>query len=252
MRALIIDDDRQTLAVLKELLARKHPDIEVVGLGESIEQGRALIKKYQPEIIFLDIELPDGLGFDLLQKDEKPSFHVIFITAHSEYAITAIKFGALDYLLKPISVEELGASVKKVITKEKEKISGEQIQILLETIQNFNNKKLPSRIAISTARGILYRQMKDIVRLQAQQNYTEFFFWNESKTILAALNIGGYVDHFEQYPEFMKVHRAHLVNLNYVDTFSKADGGFLLMKDGAQVDVSRNYRESLLARLQEW
>ena len=168
MNAIIVDDELQSRQVLRELLARNHPEVIIVADGENVEEGCQLIRKYGPELVFLDIEMPDGLGFDLLQQMGEYQFQVIFITAHNEYAITAIKFGALDYLLKPVSEEELATALQKAHRKTKEKISEDQIQILLETLRNFEERKLPTRIAISTSEGILYKQVKDIVRLQAQ------------------------------------------------------------------------------------
>ncbi|MCB0587642.1 MAG: response regulator transcription factor [Phaeodactylibacter sp.] len=250
MNAIIVDDELQSRQVLRELLARNHPEVIIVADGENVEEGCQLIRKYGPELVFLDIEMPDGLGFDLLEQMGEYQFQVIFITAHNEYAITAIKFGALDYLLKPVSEEELATALQKAHRKTKEKISEDQIQILLETLRNFEERKLPTRIAISTSEGILYKQVKDIVRLQAQQNYTEFSIMDHARKILASLNIGEYVEQFERYREFMKVHRSHLVNLHFVDRFVRADGGYLVMQDGTQVSVSRAYRDELLDRLE--
>lgn len=251
MKAIIVDDESLSQQALKELLARNHPEVDVLACGGNVKEGHRLIRKFNPEIVFLDIEMPDGLGFDLLRRFEGYDFQVIFITAHNKYAITAIKFGALDYLLKPVSEEELAQSLEKVNKKFKERISADQIQILMETLRNFDAQKLPTRIAIPTSKGILYKQVKDIIRLEAQKNYTEFSLMNHAKKILASSNIGEYVDQFERYREFMKVHRSHLVNLYFVDKFVREDGNYLVMEDGSEVSVSRPYRDELLQRLEE-
>jgi two-component system LytT family response regulator len=250
MRAIIVDDEPRSQRALKKLLAKNHPEVDVLACGGSVEEGYQLIRKFNPEVVFLDIEMPDGLGFDLLQKFDDYEFQVIFITAYNEYAITAIKFGALDYLLKPVSEEELAKSLDKAYRKLKERITEDQIQILLETLRNFEVKKLPSRIAIPTSKGILYKQVQDIIRLEAQKNYTEFSILNHPKKILASTNIGEYVEQFEPYEAFMQVHRSHLVNMYFVDSFIKAEGGYLVMKDGTEVSVSRAYRDELLERLE--
>ena len=251
MTAIIVDDEPQSQLALQKLLAKNHPQVEVLACGGCVQEGYELIKQYEPQVVFLDIEMPDGLGFDLLQRiDDDPSFQVVFITAHNEYALTAIKFGALDYLLKPISEEELAKSLQKVHKQLKEKISEEQVQILLETLRNFEHKKLPTRIAISTNEGILYKEVKNVIRLEAEQNYTAFSLYKHPRKILASTNIGEYVGQFERYREFMKVHRSHLVNLYYVDKFVKGDG-YLVMKDGAEVSVSRANRNELLERLEQ-
>ncbi len=251
MRAVIVEDEPHSELMLKKLLSENHPQVKVVASGGNLAEGYQLIQHHEPELVFLDIELPDGLSFELLNRFNDLQFQIIFITAHNEYAVTAIKFGALDYLLKPIQKEELAKSLEKVQRQLKEKISADQVQILLETLRNLDHKKLPTRIALSTSEGILYKLVKDIIRLEAHQNYTEFSIANESKPVLTSQNIGEYVDQFERYHEFMKVHRSHLVNLLYVDKYVKADGGYLVMKDGARVNVSRAFRDDLLDRLNE-
>ncbi|MCB9273146.1 MAG: response regulator transcription factor [Lewinellaceae bacterium] len=248
MKTIIIDDEPQSKVVLQELLKKHHPEVEVVATGSSVEEGYQLLSRYTPEVVFLDIEMPDGKGFDLLERLDDYSFQAIFVTAYNDYALTAIKFGALDYLLKPISGEDLAIALQKAEKKVKEKISRGQIEILLETLRNFEEKKLPTFIAISTLKGIFYKQVKDIIWLQAEQNCTWFHMNGNPDKILAAINIGEYASQFERYRQFMKVHRAHIVNLYYVQKFVKGDS-YLEMEGGAQVSVARPYREELMERL---
>lgn len=248
MRAIIVDDEANSRSVLQELLSKNHPEVEVVASGGSVEEGYQLLQRYRPELVFLDIEMPDGLGFDLLQKVDNRHFQVIFTTAYEKYAITAIKFGALDYLLKPISTEELAEALQRVKARESFNISEEQIQILLETLRHLETKKLPTRIAVSTSKGIVYKRVKDIIRLKSDQNFTEIYISNNPRKLVASVSFGEYLSQFEHYPEFMKIHRCHLVNLNYVDKYVKGDS-FLVMEDGAEISVPRSYREELLERL---
>lgn len=248
MKAIIVDDEKNSHRTLQQLLANSHPDVNIIASGESVEEGYKIIKRYKPEVVFLDIEMPDGSGFDLLEKVGDRHFQVIFITAHNEHAITAIKFGALDYLLKPITKEKLATALKRAHKHLDEQVSKEQFRILMETLSQFELKKLPTRIAISTSKGIFFKEVKDIIRLEAQQNYTDFYIKGHPKPVLAAINIGEYEGQFEPYEAFMKVHRSHLVNLHFADHFVKKDG-YLYMKDGAAVKVSRTYREELLDRL---
>ena len=250
MLTVIIDDEPQSHQVLTDLLGKYHPDIEYVGSAYSIKDAVELIKKKQPELVFLDIELPDGLSFELLKQIGKPDFYIIFISGFGHYARSAIRFGALDYLLKPISRHELAEALKITRAKRKEKISQDQIQILLETFQNFQEKKLPTRIAISTSEGIIYRSVKNIIRLEAHQNYTKFSLAGSERRILASVNLGEYTEQFESYHEFMRVHRSHLINLRYVDKYVRAGGGYVMMKDQASVSVSRLYKDELLKRLE--
>lgn len=250
MRAIIVDDELQSHRALRALLERDHPHIQLQATASCVQEGFDVILKIQPELVFLDIEMPDGTGFDLLKKLGRHDFNLIFITAFDQYALTAIKFGALDYLLKPIDPEELTRSIRKAEKKREEKIAAEQLQILWQTLQDLNGRKLPTRLAISTSEGIHYKMVRDIVRLEAHQNYTEFTLVDNKKKILASTNLGEYEQQFELYQDFMRVHRSHLVNLNFVDKYVKADGGYLVMKDGAQVSVSRLYRDELFKRLE--
>ncbi len=248
MKAIIIDDEPKSRLMLTSILAEHHPEIEVIAQGSNVQEGYQLLRTYQPDIVFLDIEMPDGKGFDVLEKLEQTDFQVIFITAHNEYAITAIRFGALDYLLKPVVPAELTQALARASHELKNKITYDQIQVLLETIQNLEMRKLPSRIAISTSSGIIYKKMERIFRLKAAQNYTEIYIYNEPKKILAAHNLGEYVEQFEQYPDFMQVHRSELVNLNYIEKFIRAES-ILVMKDLSEVRVSRRFKDALLERM---
>lgn len=249
MKALIVDDEQQSHKVLQALLTQYFSHIELLPAAYSIAEGLETIRQHAPDLLFLDIELKDGLGFDLLKHFPQPDFQIIFISAHNHYAITAIGFGALKYLLKPISLEELRDAIEKAENKLDGKIRQEQLQIMLETFQKLQQQQLPSRMGISTSEGIHFKQVKDIIRLEAHQNYTQFTFANHSKKLLASTNIGEYATQFGPYREFMRVHRSHLINLHYVDTYVKADGGYLLLQDGSHVAVSRKYRDELLGRM---
>lgn len=250
LKTVIIDDEQQSHNALKALLDRDHPIVDILGHAYSVQDGLSLLAKFNPDLIFLDIQLPDGLGFDLLEKIGSPDFTIIFITAYDKYALSAIKFGALDYLLKPIDREELQLAIQKAQDQTIKKRSQLQFQLAMEAFQKLQQRELPSRLAISTAEGILYKKVKDIIRLEAQQNYTEFLLSGEPKKVLASVNIGEYEDQFEPYRELMRVHRSHLVNLYFVDKFVKGDGGYLQLQDGSKISVSKMYREDVKKRLE--
>jgi len=254
LRAVIVDDESRSHQHLTSLFDKNHPEVELLGSAFSVEDGLKLINLQEPNLVFLDIEMPDGTGFDLLHQIENYNFKVIFITGHNKYAVTAIKFGAIDYLLKPVDEKELAIALKEA-QKEAQKqaqlnMSQEQLAILWETLERFNQQKLPSRIAIATTEGIHYKQVKDVIRLEAKQSYTEFSFENDKK-IIASSNLGEFIEQFEHYSDFMKVHRSHLVNLNFVKTFVKTEGGHLVMVDDSEVSVSRLYKDDLLERLKK-
>lgn len=251
MKAVIIDDEHRSHEVLRELLSRYHPDVEVLASGYNVKEGLELVRKHRPDLVFLDVEMPDGLGFDLLEQIGKPDFFVIFVTGYEKYAITAIKFGALDYLVKPVQAEALREAVLRAKEEELEKISREQMQLTLEAYRQLFKKELPTRLSISTSDGILYKLVKDVIRLEAQQNYTQFVLREGREKILASINIGEYEEQFEPYEGFMRVHRSHLVNLSYVEKYVKSGGRHLVMSDGTAVPVSRMYRDELEKRLEK-
>ena len=250
MTAIIIDDERESHEVLHQVLTAYEPDITIVASAFCVEEGLKLIHIHHPQLVFLDIRMPDGTGFDLLKRIGKPDFQVIFITAHDNHAQTAIRFGALDYLLKPIPPDELRTAIQRAREKQQEKISLQQLQILWETLQTFQERKLPLRLGISTSEGVLFHFVKDIIRLEAQQNYTEFTLANSPRKILASVNLGEYEEQFKPYREFMRVHRSHLINLTYVQKYTRGDGGYLVMKDGGLVSVSKRLKDEVLRRLE--
>ena len=249
MKAIIVDDEPKSHTALKSLIAEYHEDIELVAFGYNVAEGCELIEKHQPDLVFLDVEMPDGLGFDIFNKYPEPEFQVIFITGHQHYAQTAIKFGALDYLLKPINKDELADAIEKAKKNREDKISREQLEILWETLQNLNQQKLPSRIVISTQDGVFFRQVKDIIRLDASESYTDFILQSAPPKIIASQNIKKFEEQFEPYFEFMRVHRSHIVNLNFIDRYVKNEGGYLILQDGSKISVSKRYKDDLLDRL---
>lgn len=250
MRSIIVDDEENSHIVLKNLLKNEYSDVNVLASGYSVAEGVQLIETFHPDLVFLDIEMPDGTGFDLLQKIGHPDFKVIFITAHNQYAISAIRFGALDYLLKPLTGSQLGDSLDKVRMEIEKGVLIEKLKHAVESYQQLQQKNLPSLLLVSTIEGVHFIPVDDIIRFEANANCTEIFYSGAKKRLVAATNIGAYVEQFEPYPTFMKVHRAHFVNLNKAEMYIRGDS-VLLMKDGSSVGVSRNFRDELLQRLKE-
>jgi two-component system, LytTR family, response regulator len=263
MKTIIIDDEPQSHQVLKHMLTKNHPEVALLASGYSVKEGYELIHQHQPQLVFLDIEMPDGLGFDLLKKFETYDFQVIFISAHNKYAASAIGFGAVEFLEKPVDAELLKDAIQRARENFIKNLTPEQISIMMEVLHNnglrgnLNNSQPnpktipPRRIAIATNEGIHYKFVKDIIRLEAHQNYTKFFF-NNQKTILASHNLGHYLTLFEPYAhKFKQTHRSHLVNLEFVETLVKTDF-HLIMADSSIVPVSKTYRDEItndLARL---
>ncbi|MBX2877386.1 MAG: LytTR family DNA-binding domain-containing protein [Saprospiraceae bacterium] len=253
MKTLIIDDLPKNHSILKELLRHCNQQVELVGSAYSIEEGIKMVEELDPDLLFLDIQFPKArLGFELLEAFEEFKFQVIFVSGHPKHGVNAVRFGALDYLLKPIALDRLQEALRKAKKQFlKKQSTATQFQVLLEAFYELKGKKLPSRIGISTQDGIFFKEVKDIVRLEAKESYTNIVFTPGQKEILASINLGEYEEQFKSYPEFMRVHRSYMVNLKYVEVYVKADGGYLKLKNGEEVDVSRRYRDELIARLSE-
>lgn len=247
MKAIIIDDEQHSHDRLISLLKNDHPEIQVDDSAYSVKEGLATIHTHRPDLVFLDIELPDGLGFNVLDAVKSLSFQLIFITAHNKYAIRAIRAGALDYLLKPIDSEELKVAVSKAFSAQSAQSlpTSDQVNLLRESIQLLNEQRLPSRLAVSTVDGIIYQQVDEILRLEADTNYTKFFITQSDKPFVASLNLGEFEDQFTPYPNFMRVHRSHLINLKFVHKFIRKDR-MVHMTDGSEVKISNYYLRKFL------
>ncbi|MFL9836543.1 LytTR family DNA-binding domain-containing protein [Flavobacterium sp. ST-75] len=243
--ALLIDDDSNLRNGMKGLLSLYAPDIEIVGEADSVKTGISAIEYHQPNVVFLDILLGDGTGFDILeqvmQRKGRLSCHVVFITAHEQYAVKAFRFSALDYLLKPVDPEDLNNVVDKI----KKTLSGNDnyahIDLLLENISKKVDKF--KRIALSTSDGIHLFEVKDIIRCESQDNYTKFYI-KDSKPILIAKTLKEYEDLLSEHG-FERIHQSHLINLAYLKSYIKKDGGYAVMADNSHLPISQRKKERL-------
>lgn len=239
IRAVIVDDEDASRMTLKGLLARYVPDVKIVGEGDDVATGLEVIKQHTPDLVFLDIQMPDGSGFHLLEQIEDIDFNVIFTTAFDQYAIKAIKFSALDYLLKPIVPDDL----VKAVAKHNERISnpefGKSYQALLE---NLNPE--PRKIVLHTFEGMHVVDTADIIRCQSDDCYTNFFLQG-GKRIIVSKTLKE-IDEQLKGKDFMRPHKSHLVNINYIKTVVRNDGGYIVMKDGAEIPISRRKKELVM------
>lgn len=243
--ALLIDDDGNLRNGMKGLLGMYATDIEIVGEADSVKSGIMAIEYHQPNVIFLDIQLGDGTGFDILeqmaQKRGSINSHVVFITAHEQYAVKAFRFSALDYLLKPVDPEDLLHVVDKIKKVLNENESFAHIDLLLENIR----KKVDTfkRIALSTAEGIHLFEVSDIIRLESQDNYTKFYIKN-NKPVLISKTLKEYEDLLSEQG-FERIHQSHLINLAYLKSYIKKDGGYAIMADNSHLPISQRKKERL-------
>lgn len=244
IRAILVDDEEKSRNTLKALLEKNCPDVEICDLAESVDEALVSIKKHQPDLIFLDIEMPHGSGFTLLEKLINPDFDVIFTTAYNDYAIKAIKFSALDYLLKPIDVDDLIKAVNKVKNKPGNQKSIPDFELLLS---NLKLKSGSAKIAVPTFDGLQMIDAKNIIKCIADESYTHIFLVDGSKIVVSRI--------LKEYEEllsdlnFFRVHNSCLINLAHVTKYIKGDGGYVIMSDTKTVEVSRRKKAELLIRL---
>lgn len=241
LRAIIIDDEQPILKMLESVIEQFCDGVEVVGTADSVKTGVKRIKSLRPDIVFLDINLTDGNGFDILNHLEEPLPMVIFITAYEEYAVKAFKFSAIDYIMKPINVDEIQAAVQKCkLQLEKDNLS-EKLKIFLQNMDETNSEE--KKIVLKTAESIHIVKVSDIVRCEADHNYTEFYLLNNKK-LLVSKTLKEYDDLLSSYG-FFRTHQSHLVNTNYISRFDKADGGELILANDHRVPVSKRKRDEL-------
>lgn len=240
IRALIIDDIPEARAVLKSDLENYCVNIEVIGEAEGVVSGAKLIKELKPDLVFLDIQMQDGTGFDLLEILPNKDFKLIFTTASDEYAVKAFKFSAVDYLLKPIDPDELMDAVSKV---EQQDQSTDRIALLKE---NFNQ---PKRLAVNTLDKIHIVEVAEILRCESHINYTMFYFTDGTKLLVTKT-----LKEFDKLltdHHFIRVHQSHLINTRFIKEFSKSDG-YICMKDSTKVPVSTRKKQVLMEMIQNF
>jgi len=242
LKVFIVDDEYQSRNLLSKLLTEHFPDVIVTGQAPDVAEGIAGINKFDPGLVFLDIEMNGETGFDLLRKIEKRNFKIIFVTAHDAYALKAFRFNAVDYLLKPIVLEELKEAVDKVITQLSEKriTSDAQLENLAQSIQN--PKKVNDKIAVPTSDGFVLISLQDIVFCKANGNYTEFHLSN-SKQLLSSYTLKQYHELLVEQ-NFFRAHRSFLINLSHVKMYRRGEGGTIVMNDGSEIELSRQNKEA--------
>ncbi|MCB9262257.1 MAG: response regulator transcription factor [Flavobacteriales bacterium] len=241
--AIIIDDIEDARKILRSDLAVVAPEISIIGEADSVMQGVKLLAKQTPDILFLDIQMPDGDGFDLLEMLPQKPFKTIFTTASDEHALKAFKFSAVDYLLKPIDQRELETAVAKA---KNTKDSPQSLEILQENIgRKIGNME---RLILNTQEKIHVVKLDDIVRLESDINYTRFFLANGNK-VLVTRTLKDF-DEMLTDNGFLRVHQSHLVNINHIKEFVKADGGHINLTDGGYVPVSSRRKAAVLQALE--
>lgn len=245
IKAVVIDDEQKTHNIVNKIIEKEFKEIEIVASAKNVYDGIFIIHKHLPDIVFLDVQMPDGTGFDLLKNINFHNFKLIFITAHEENALQAIKFSAIDFILKPINIIDFTNSVIEVI-KEIEK-DNEQIKI--KALLN-NSEKKPKKIVLKTNDNIYLINISEIIRCEYENNETTFFLKDKRKIVISK-NIKEYSELFENF-DFIRIHRSHLINLNYIERFEKRNSGIVYMKDNSKIPVSKNKKDFLLKSFEKF
>ncbi len=241
--AVIIDDVPQAITTLQEDLELYCPDVDIIGTADGVVSGAKMLKLVQPDILFLDVQMQDGTGFDLLELLGEIDMKVIFTTASDEHAIRAFRFSAVDYLLKPIDPDELVAAVKKAT--EAGEGQNDRLAALRTNIQG--GSAGISRIALHSTDRVLVVKIEEVVRLEAQGNYTIFYLKNGRQTLVTR-TLKEYNGLLKDY-DFIRIHQSHLVNARFIEEFVKVDGGWLKLSDGTELPVSNRKRKDVVAAL---
>lgn len=244
MKAIIIDDELSGREVLKKLVQLNCPEVTVVNTLNSIKTGLHSIKEDKPDLVFLDIQMPNASGFDLLNQLEKIDFEIIFVTAHDSFAIRAFKYAAVDYLLKPIKVTELIDAVQRAAERIKNNQNQDNVKFMLDKVSPAKKAFLNNKILLPTLGGYNIIEVSEITYCKSESNYTKFHFVDGKNLVVSKT-----LKEFESIlleNNFFRIHRSYIINLNCIAKYNKGKGGEVVMKDGAILEVSREKKEEFL------
>jgi two-component system, LytTR family, response regulator len=240
VRAVIIDDEQKNVDNISALLSTYCPQVEVIGTAFDAASGKLMILQMQPQLVFLDIQMPGESGFDMLRSLNRYNFEVIFVTAYDKYGIQAVKFAAVDYLLKPVNITELQLAVDKVIERLQYKNQNLQLENLIQLLQHQQHKE-DHRIALPALKETRFVYTRDIIRCESSNNYSRFFL-TDGEVLVVSRPIFEYEEILQDYG-FVRCHQSHLVNKRFIKSWVKEDGQFLLLQNGTQVPISRNKKD---------
>ena len=244
LNAIIVDDEPHCCKTLESLLKRYCPEVSIIATCANGVDALQAIRPLNPDLVFLDVEMPKMNGFEMLEQLHEINFHLIFVTSYDAYALKAIRFSAIDYLLKPVDREELQTAVQKVVKRMQVPLP-EQLKIILEKIQH--PASASNKIALPTMEGLQMIAIESIISGEADDNYTTLHLKDNKKIVVSStLKI---IEELLEDHSFIRIHRSYLVNLKEIEKYMKADGGYVVMSDGSQIYVSRNKKEELIKML---
>jgi len=241
IRSVIVEDELAAREVLKNYLSKYCPQVEVIGEAQHIKEAVPLLHELEPQLVFLDVEMPFGNAFDVLEACKDLQFETIFVTAFSEYSLKALNQSAAYYLLKPISIEELILAVNKVQLQLLNQEMFNRNRIIVENFRETNPER--QKVILPTLEGFEVAKMEEIVRLRGNGNFTDIYLQDGSKKMVCR-----FLKHFSEilpFP-FLRVHKSHIINVNFVKSYHKGAGGYVTLFDGSEVEISPTYKEEFL------
>lgn len=245
LRAVIIEDEEMGRKYLTNLLGDFRNQVELIATADSVTTGLEAIRQHRPDVVFLDIQMNSETGFDLLEKFREIDFEIIFTTAYEHYALKAIKFAAIDYLLKPIDANDLGHAIDKVEKRKSKENLSKNFEVLLQNIKSTNTDH--HQIALATNDGLVFIRVNNILYCESDGPYTTFFIKNADK-IITSKNLKEYEDLLSDH-NFFRIHKSYLINMQEIKKYIRGDGGQVLMSNGKALDVSKRKKDAFLATL---
>ncbi|HEY5370971.1 MAG TPA: LytTR family DNA-binding domain-containing protein [Hanamia sp.] len=241
LKAILIDDELPSLQNLQQKLEEFCPDIKVIATAQKPEEAIQLLEQNQPDVIFLDIEMPRMNGFKMLEEIKEKDFDIIFITAYNHYAIDAIRISAFDYLVKPVAVKDLQNSVNRLINSHR-KLVPEKLDVLRQNLSNSRSQN--DKITIVTNEGVDFYEIRQIIRIESSSNYSKIHF-KDGKVLLVTKLLKDFEEILGPY-RFYRIHNSHLINLSYIKKYLRGDGGQVIMQNDEVIDVARRKKEEFL------
>ena len=249
IKTVLVDDEPRGLSALQKLLEMNCPELEIVGLCNSADEAKDMIEKLKPELVFLDIAMPEKNGFDLLQEISPVDFEIIFVTAHNDFMLQAFKYSAVDYLLKPVEDDLLTEAVRRAAKRIEDKTTGSQLETLLYNVrQKEGGQKL--KMCITSLKGFQVVKLSDIIYFEASSNYTNFHF-TDRPLICASKPIHEFEELLAD-SNFVRIHKSVVVNLEHVKEYLRGEGGTIVLSNAKKVEVSRRRKESFINRMKEY